>query len=121
MEKTLSLLISEAAAQKLSSLPDRWWNPFSLHHLVLVRLTERCGIGSGAEGVEFQQGLIKLDKEITGCLKRETSRPLFAPHFLVGSGGTFTTLAELVMASKKEADIPVAGYKVSHAELSASS
>ncbi len=82
-----------------------------------VRLTERCGIGSGTEGVAFQQGLIKLDKEITGCLKRETSRPLFAPHFLVGSGGTFTTLAELVMASKKEADIPVAGYKVSHAEL----
>ena len=82
-----------------------------------VRLTERCGIGSGVDGIEFQRGLIKLNKEINGCLKRETSRPLFAPHFLVGSGGTFTTLAELVMASKKEADIPVAGYKVSHAEL----
>ena len=82
-----------------------------------VRLTEQCGIGSGASGEAFQRGLIQLEREITTCLKRETGRPLFAPHFLVGSGGTFTTLAELVMATKKEADIPVAGYKVSHAEL----
>ena len=82
-----------------------------------VRLTEQCGIGSGASSEAFQQGLLKLDQEIGGCLKRETTRPLFAPHFLVGSGGTFTTLAELMMASKKEFDIPVAGYKVSHAEL----
>ena len=42
---------------------------------------------------------------------------MFAPHFLVGSGGTFTTLAELVMAGKREADLPVAGYRVSHAEV----
>lgn len=82
-----------------------------------VRLTEQCGIGSNADDEGFQRGLLQLEKEITTCLKRETSRPLFAPHFLVGSGGTFTTLAELMMASKKEADIPVAGYKVSHAEL----
>lgn len=82
-----------------------------------VRLTEQCGIGSGASGEAFQRGLVQLEREITTCLKRETSRPLFAPHFLVGSGGTFTTLAELVMATKKEVDIPVAGYKVSHAEL----
>ena len=42
---------------------------------------------------------------------------MFAPHFLVGCGGTFTTLAELVMAVKRETDIPVAGYRVSHAEV----
>jgi exopolyphosphatase/guanosine-5'-triphosphate,3'-diphosphate pyrophosphatase len=42
---------------------------------------------------------------------------MFAPHFLVGSGGTFTTVAELVMASKGESDLPVPGYRVSHAEV----
>lgn len=82
-----------------------------------VRLTEQFGLGEGGDAGQFQQGLERLDDEITGCLKRETTRPLFAPHFLVGSGGTFTTLAELVMAAKHEVDIPVAGYRVSHAEV----
>ncbi|MFM1904271.1 MAG: hypothetical protein RLZZ440_2171 [Planctomycetota bacterium] len=82
-----------------------------------VRLTEQFGLGESGDGAAFQQGLVRLDEEIAGCLKRETTRPLFAPHFLVGCGGTFTTLAELVMASKQEVDIPVGGYRVSHAEV----
>jgi exopolyphosphatase / guanosine-5'-triphosphate,3'-diphosphate pyrophosphatase len=82
-----------------------------------VRLTEQFGLGEGGDAAAFQQGLEQLDEEIAGCLKRETTRPLFAPHFLVGCGGTFTTLAELVMAAKREADMPVAGYRVSHAEV----
>jgi exopolyphosphatase / guanosine-5'-triphosphate,3'-diphosphate pyrophosphatase len=82
-----------------------------------VRLTEQFGLGEGADPAVFQRGLAGLDQEIAGVLKKQTSRPLFAPHFLVGCGGTFTTLAELVMASKREADVPVAGYRVSHAEL----
>jgi exopolyphosphatase/guanosine-5'-triphosphate,3'-diphosphate pyrophosphatase len=82
-----------------------------------VRLTEQCGLGEAAPGEGWQQGLTRLDAEIATCLKAETTKPLFAPHFLVGSGGTFTSLAELMMAAKKEFDIPVAGYKVSQAEL----
>ena len=82
-----------------------------------VRLTEQFGLGEGGDAAGFPDGLEKLDHEIAECLKRETTRPLFAPHFLVGCGGTFTTLAELVMAVKRETDIPVAGYRVSHAEV----
>jgi exopolyphosphatase/guanosine-5'-triphosphate,3'-diphosphate pyrophosphatase len=82
-----------------------------------VRLTEQFTLGETADPTGFQRGLERLDGEIAGVLKKQTSRPLFAPHFLVGCGGTFTTLAELVMASKREADMPVAGYRVSHAEL----
>ena len=82
-----------------------------------VRLTEQFGIREGLSAEELQRCLLKMDDEIGSCLKKRTTRPLFAPHFLVGSGGTFTTLAELVMASKRQIDIPVAGYKVSHAEL----
>jgi exopolyphosphatase / guanosine-5'-triphosphate,3'-diphosphate pyrophosphatase len=82
-----------------------------------VRLTEQCGLGEHADAESFSEGLNQLDAVIASVLKKQTTRPLFAPHFLVGCGGTFTTLAELVMATKGEADMPVAGYRVSHAEL----
>ena len=78
-----------------------------------VRLTESFGVAD-AVGADAFAG---LEAEVAACLKKRTTRPLFAPHFLVGSGGTFTTLAELVMAGKRESDIPVAGYRVSHAEV----
>ncbi len=78
-----------------------------------VRLTEQFGLGENAAPADLD----RLADEVVECLKKRTTRPLFAPHFMVGSGGTFTTLAELVMAAKKQVDIPVAGYKVSHAEV----
>jgi len=78
-----------------------------------VRLTEQFGIGENAAPADLE----RLAEEVEACLKKRTTRPLFAPHFLVGSGGTFTTLAELMMAAKKQVDIPVAGYKVSQAEV----
>ncbi len=82
-----------------------------------VRLTEQFGLGEGCEPLEFDKGLQRLEADVAACLKKHTSKPLFAPHLLVGCGGTFTTLAELTMASKGEVDMPVAGYKVSHAEV----
>ena len=82
-----------------------------------VRLTEQFALGEGAVAETFQRDISRMEEEIALCLKKRTTRPLFAPHFLVGCGGTFTTLAELMMAAKKEVDIPVAGYKVSHAEV----
>jgi exopolyphosphatase/guanosine-5'-triphosphate,3'-diphosphate pyrophosphatase len=85
--------------------------------LGVVRLTEQFGLGEGADPAAFQRGLDQLDAGIASVLKKQTARPLFAPHFLVGCGGTFTTLAELVMAGKRETDVPVAGYRVSHAEV----
>ncbi|NBW97123.1 MAG: Ppx/GppA family phosphatase, partial [Planctomycetia bacterium] len=78
-----------------------------------VRLTEQFGLGESVAPADLE----RLAKEVDACLKKRTSRPLFAPHFLVGSGGTFTTLAELIMAAKKQVDVPVAGYKVSQAEV----
>jgi exopolyphosphatase/guanosine-5'-triphosphate,3'-diphosphate pyrophosphatase len=78
-----------------------------------VRLTERFGSGDPPDPVKF----LGLEEEVATTLKKKTSRPMFAPHFLVGSGGTFTTVAEMVMASKGESDLPVPGYRVSHAEI----
>jgi exopolyphosphatase/guanosine-5'-triphosphate,3'-diphosphate pyrophosphatase len=78
-----------------------------------VRLTEAFAVGDAVGAEAFAA----LEGEIASCLKKRTARPPFAPQFLVGSGGTFTTLAELVMAAKRESDLPVAGYRVSHAEI----
>jgi len=77
-----------------------------------VRLTEQFGTGDGP-----LEAFEALEDEINACLKKRVTKPLFAPHFLVGCGGTFTTLAELMMASKREIDLPVGGYRVSHAEV----
>ena len=82
-----------------------------------VRLTEQFGLGEGAAAEDFAKGVARMEDEIADCLKKRTTKPLFAPHVLVGCGGTFTTLAELLMATKREVDIPVAGYKASHAEV----
>ena len=82
-----------------------------------VRLTEQFALGDCCDAPEAARGLEGLDEEIAAVLKKRTTKPLFAPHLLVGCGGTFTTLAELVMATKRESDVPVAGYKVSHAEV----
>jgi len=78
-----------------------------------VRLTEAFAVGDAVGAEAFAA----LEGEIASCLKKRTTRPPFAPQFLVGSGGTFTTLAELVMAAKRESNLPVAGYRVSHAEI----
>ncbi len=82
-----------------------------------VRLTEQFGLGECCDAVDAARGLERLDDEVATVLKKRTTRPLFAPHLLVGCGGTFTTLAELMMAAKGESDAPVAGYKASHAEV----
>ncbi|MFM7205357.1 MAG: Ppx/GppA family phosphatase [Planctomycetaceae bacterium] len=82
-----------------------------------VRLTEQFSLGDCCDGPDAARSLERLDDEIATILKKRTTRPLFAPHLLVGCGGTFTTLAELVMATKRDADVPVAGYQVSHAEV----
>ena len=78
-----------------------------------VRLTEQHGLAEAHSPEAYQ----RLEEEINACLKKRTSRPLFAPHFLIGSGGTFTALAELVMAARKQTDVPVAGFEVSQAEV----
>ncbi len=82
-----------------------------------VRLTEQFALGDCCDRPEALRALERLDDEVAAVLKKQTTRPLFAPHLLVGCGGTFTTLAELMMAAKRQVDLPVAGYQISHAEV----
>lgn len=78
-----------------------------------VRLTEQFPTTEADAGDAF----LRMEKEITSCLKRKTSKPPFAAHFMVGCGGTFTTVADLLMASRKGSDKQVAGFRASHADI----
>jgi exopolyphosphatase/guanosine-5'-triphosphate,3'-diphosphate pyrophosphatase len=79
-----------------------------------VRLTERFAANGETDIAEM---FPKLESDIADCLKRMTTKPPFAPHFMVGCGGTFTTLADLLMASQRGGDKEVAGFRASHADV----
>lgn len=74
-----------------------------------VRLTELYG----SNGEDFD----KLLEAINRQLRKRIKNPLFLPHLLFGSGGTFTSLAAMVMAGKGQVGLPVRGYQVSRAEV----
>ncbi|MDX1962273.1 MAG: Ppx/GppA phosphatase family protein [Pirellulales bacterium] len=79
-----------------------------------VRLTEI----HGSEPSTIPGGYEKLIADVEDLLKKHTRKPLFMPHLLIGTGGTFTTLAEMIMAQKGQIGLPVRGYLVTRAEVS---
>lgn len=63
------------------------------------------------------EGFAALLDGIDRHLRKHTKNPVFVPHILFGSGGTFTSLATMVMAAKGQETMPVRGYLVSRAEV----
>ena len=78
-----------------------------------VRLSEKFGGGQSLAGDDFD----RLQRWINRELKKGTDKPAAPIHLLIGSGGTFTSLASMVMAAKGQSRLPVAGCQVSRAEL----
>ena len=78
-----------------------------------VRLSEKFGGGQSLAGDDFY----RMEKWITRELKGVTDKPSAPIHLLIGSGGTFTNLASMVMASKGKSRLPVSGCQVTRAEL----
>jgi exopolyphosphatase/guanosine-5'-triphosphate,3'-diphosphate pyrophosphatase len=76
-----------------------------------VRLSEAYTDTASTEG--FDELLAGIDRH----LRKHTKNPVFVPHILFGSGGTFTSLAAMVMASKGQEAMPVRGYQVTRAEV----
>ncbi len=76
-----------------------------------VRLSELYTESATAEG--FEKLLAGIDRH----LRKHTKNRVFVPHMLFGSGGTFTSLATMVMAAKGQNGMPVRGYQVSRAEV----
>ena len=63
------------------------------------------------------EGFGELIEGIDRHLRKNTKNPVFKPHMLFGSGGTFTSLAAMVMAAKGQDAMPVRGYQVSRADV----
>ena len=78
-----------------------------------VRFSEMYGNGPGMAGEDFQQMTDSIDRH----LRKHTKNPVFVPHILFGSGGTFTSLASMVMAAKSQSNLPIRGYQVTRAEV----
>lgn len=78
-----------------------------------VRLAEVFGCGGELPAGAFARMVRHIDAE----LARRLRGALLVPHLLIGCGGTFTTLAEMLMAHRGRAGMPVRGFEVRHAEL----
>ncbi len=76
-----------------------------------VRLSELHADSGTSEG--FAALLTAIDRH----LRKHTKHPVFVPHTLFGSGGTFTNLAAMVMASKGQDGVPMRGYQVTRADV----
>jgi exopolyphosphatase/guanosine-5'-triphosphate,3'-diphosphate pyrophosphatase len=79
-----------------------------------VRLTEMYGNDFTSAGNNYEELVEGIDRQ----LRKEAKKLPFAPHMLIGSGGTFTSLAEMIMAQKGQVDLPTRGYVVTRAEVS---
>jgi exopolyphosphatase/guanosine-5'-triphosphate,3'-diphosphate pyrophosphatase len=77
-----------------------------------VRLSEVYNNTATDEGFEA------LVEGIDRHLRKHTKNRIFVPHTLFGSGGTFTSLAAMVMAAKGQDGMPVRGYQITRAEVS---
>ncbi len=78
-----------------------------------VRLSEKFGSGQSLAGEDYD----RMQRWIDRKLKKTTEKPVAPIHLLIGSGGTFSALANMVMASKGQSQLPVAGCQISRAEL----
>ena len=78
-----------------------------------VRLSEKFGGGQSLAGDDFHRMQKWIDRE----LKKKTQKPTAPLHLLIGSGGTFTTLANIIMASKGQSRLPLSGCQISRAEI----
>ncbi len=76
-----------------------------------VRMSEVYSETASNEG--FEALLAGIDRH----LRKHTKNPLFVPHTLFGSGGTFTNLAAMAMAARGQDRTPVRGYQVTRAEV----
>jgi exopolyphosphatase / guanosine-5'-triphosphate,3'-diphosphate pyrophosphatase len=79
-----------------------------------VRLTEMFADENGMIGEDYPKMVSWIDRE----LKRRTKHAILRPHLLIGSGGTFTSVAEMVMFMKGQGGMPLRGYEVTRAEVS---
>lgn len=80
-------------------------------HLGAVRLSEMLGAQLFAD--DYQRMTQLIDRE----LKQHLPKPPFVPQVLVGTGGTFTTLASILAAERGLQGTDVTGFRTSRANV----
>lgn len=78
-----------------------------------VRLAEKFGGGLSLVGDDYLRMARAIDRE----LRKTTEKPAAPHHLLIGSGGTFTSLASMIMASRGLARLPAAGCRATRADV----
>jgi exopolyphosphatase/guanosine-5'-triphosphate,3'-diphosphate pyrophosphatase len=58
-----------------------------------------------------------LTAEVDHILKQQIAKPPFVPQLLIGTGGTFTSLASVVLASRGQTSAPLAGFRCTRADV----
>ena len=79
-----------------------------------VRVSEMFGQGQALDNDQFAELIRHIDRE----LKRRAKGVMLVPHLLIGSGGTFTTLAEMTLAAKRQVGAAPRGHEITRAEVS---
>ena len=82
-------------------------------NLGAVRMTELYGGNRVLFDHESEQLLESIDREV----KQQIGNPPFAPQVIYGTGGTFTTLASMLIARRREDLHAVWGYRVTRADV----
>jgi exopolyphosphatase/guanosine-5'-triphosphate,3'-diphosphate pyrophosphatase len=78
-----------------------------------VRLTEAFGTDEALSRKRWR----KLRRAIDRTLAGQIGRPVFRPEMMIGSGGTFTNLAELARAERGGSGRSIQGYALSRADV----
>ena len=86
-----------------------------VHSLPLgaVRLTERYAQSDPISDKHWK----KLRKAIDRAIKDEIGRPPFTPEIMVGSGGTFTNIGEMIQYEREGRLTHIRGYAVTRSDL----
>lgn len=78
-----------------------------------VRLTERFGWS----GPEDRKAWKAMRRAVEKTIRETIGRPPFQPDVMVGSGGTFTSIAGMVQCQREGRSQGLHGYKVSFGEI----
>jgi exopolyphosphatase/guanosine-5'-triphosphate,3'-diphosphate pyrophosphatase len=78
-----------------------------------VRLAEKFNTAQPMAHDDVLRMMRSIDRE----LRKTTDKPAAPIHQLIGSGGTFTNLASIIMASRGLGRLPAVGARVSRADV----
>ncbi|MFO0914613.1 MAG: Ppx/GppA phosphatase family protein [Pirellulales bacterium] len=65
----------------------------------------------------FDEDYQCLTVEVDHILKQRINKSPFVPQVLIGTGGTFTSLASILLASRGQASAPLAGFRCTRADV----